>query len=138
MREYLYDEIEIGQTESFEVKITQEMVEAFCALSGDLNPLHTNLDFAKESGYDACVVYGMVTASFLSTLAGVYLPGKWCLLQEVKTSFATPVFVGDTLSITGKVVKKHDTFKQIEIKARIVNQNSKCVCRATVKAGVLK
>ena len=88
--------------------------------------------------YDSCVVYGMLTASFLSTLAGVYMPGKWCLLQGVETSFVKPVFRGDVLTIRGKVGEKHDAFKQIEIKARIVNQEGKCVCRAKVKAGVLK
>lgn len=138
MNQFLYNEIEIGQEVGFYATVTQEMVDAFCNMSGDINPLHTNLEFAKESGYNSCVVYGMLTASFMSTLAGVYMPGKWCLLQEVKTSFTAPVFVGDVLKITGKVVNKHDAFKQIEVKARVANQEGKCVCRAGIKAGVLK
>lgn len=138
MNEFLYDEIEVGQEVSFQADVTKEMVDSFCKISGDINPLHTNLEFAKESGYDSCVVYGMLTASFMSTLAGVYMPGKWCLLQEVKTSFAAPVFVGDVLTIKGKVSAKHDAFKMIEVKTRVVNQNGKCVCRGMIKAGVLK
>ena len=63
MNEYLYEEIEVGQEEEFEVLITEKMMDAFCQISGDINPLHTDLTFAQESGYDSCVVYGMLTAS---------------------------------------------------------------------------
>ena len=138
MNEYLYEDISIGQEEKFQVTVTQEIMDSFCKISGDVNPLHTDLAFAQESGYSSCVVYGMLTASYLSTLAGVYIPGKWCLLENVDTTFVKPVFVGDTLTIKGKVADKHDIFKRVEIKARIENQERVCVCRAKVKARVLK
>lgn len=82
------------------------------------------------------VVYGMLGASFLSTLAGVYLPGEHCLLHGVDLKFAKPIFIGDTLTVTGVVDEVNDTFREITIKASIVNQGGKKVTRAVIRAGV--
>jgi len=80
----------------------------------------------------------MLTASFFSTLVGVYLPGKNCLFQECKDiRFHSPVFIGDTLKITGQVVEIDNRFNRITLKANIRNQEEKKVCSAKLIAGVL-
>nr|MCR5474206.1 dehydratase [Lachnospiraceae bacterium] len=80
--------------------------------------------------------YGMLTASFLSTLAGVYLPGKRSLIQEVKVKFAKPVYVGDTISVEGTVEEKHDIYSLIVLKVTMKDQDGRKVCRATMRVGV--
>lgn len=137
MNKYSFDEIQINQRESFNVTITSDMMKKFMEITGDINPLHTDLEFAKSKGYDKNVVYGMLTSSFLSTLAGVYLPGKYSLIQSVETLFKKPVFPGDTLTVTGEVVEKHDVAKRITLKVTIVNQNNEKVCRGTMEIGVM-
>ncbi|MBQ7007453.1 MAG: MaoC family dehydratase N-terminal domain-containing protein, partial [Oscillospiraceae bacterium] len=71
-----------------------------------------------------------------STLAGVYLPGEHCLLHSVETKFSSPVFPGDTLTVTGKISEINDTFKTLTIKGHITNQDGKKVCKAVIQAGV--
>lgn len=139
MNEYKYSDLSAGGVQaSFSRTITAAMLDDFLAISGDVNPLHSDRDFAVESGYPDRVVYGMVTASLYSTLAGVYLPGKYCLLQSVHSDFLAPVFIGDTLTCEGKIVEMSDAFKRIVIKAVIRNQHGKKVSRAKIEAGVLK
>lgn len=84
------------------------------------------------------LVYGLLVSSFYSTLAGVYLPGKYCLLHKVETQFCSPVFIGDELKISGKIIEKNDNFKQITIKAEVRNQDGKKVNRAKIIAGILR
>ena len=136
MNDYTYEEIEIGHKESFTVTVTKEMMESFCAMTGDVNPLHNDEEYAIANGYSGRVVYGMLTGSLLSTLAGVYLPGKRSLIQEVKIKFAKPVYIGDTLTIEGTVEEKHDAFSLIVLKAVIRNEAGDKVCRATMRVGV--
>ncbi len=136
MNEYTYEEIETGQKESFEVTVTEEMMSSFCAITGDVNPLHNDEDYAVSKGHPGKVVYGMLTASLLSTLAGVYLPGKNSLIQEVKLKFSRPVYIGDTLTVEGVVDEKHDIYSLIILKAVIRNQNNNIVCKATMQVGV--
>lgn len=137
MKEYTYEECQIGKKESFSVTITQEMLEMFKTVSGDYNPLHNEVSYATEKGFDGRVVYGMLTASFLSTLAGMYLPGKYCLIQEVNTKFAKPVYVNDVLTVTGEVIERNDLFQQLVLKILILNQCKETVVRAKMKVGVL-
>ena len=123
MNEYKLEDIQIGMTQNFNVQITEKMQNDFRQNTGDINPMHSNQEFAKEKGFDQPLVFGMLTASFFSTLVGVYLPGKNCLFQECKEiRFHNPVFVGDKLEIQGEVIEIDDRFKRITIKAIIRNQ----------------
>ena len=138
MNEYTFDEIAVGASESFAVTVTADMMDRFRADTGDVNPLHNDEAFALERGYTGRVTYGMLTASFLSTLAGVYMPGKWCLIQRVETDFPKPVYPGDTLTVTGTVKEKDDTFRNVTLAVRIRNQNGDTVLRGKMRLGVLK
>ena len=136
MNEFEFEDLSIGQTAEFTVTIEEEMLELFKKLSGDVNPLHCDREYALSMGYSGRVVYGMLTASFYSTLAGVYLPGKNCLLYEVNSSFNKPVFIGDVLTVRGEIKELNDTFRFSLIKAVITNQKGEKVSKATIKAGV--
>jgi len=137
MNDYKFEDIKVGMVESFERKITEEMMSKFMEITGDINPLHNDSEFAEEKGYDSRVVYGMLTASMISTLGGVYLPGKRCLIHSVEVKFAKPVYINDILTIYGTVVEVHESVRQIEIKVVIKNQHGKTVCKGKLKAGML-
>ena len=134
---FTYDQIEIGHKESFKVKVTQADMDMFREITGDVNPLHKDPEYAGALGHPGCVVFGMLTASYLSTLAGVYLPGQHSLIHSVKTKFSGAVYVDDELTIEGTVTEKNDTFELIIIKAVIKNQEGKKVCKAEMQVGVI-
>lgn len=136
MNHYRFEDIKIGLREEFDVTVTSEMMEIFLKVSGDNNPLHTDTRYAANKGFKDLVVYGMLTASFYSTLVGVYLPGEFCLLQGINISFHKPVFVGEKLTISGEVSSIHEAFRQAEIKAYIVNQDGKKISKALIKVGL--
>ena len=138
MNSYTLAELRPGMTESFTVTVTKEKMELFRQLSGDESPIHIDAEYAQQRGYPGRVCYGMLGASFFSTLAGVYLPGEHCLLHSVESKFAKPVFIGDTLTVTGVVDEVNETFSEITIKASITNQNGKKVTRGIIKAGVAR
>lgn len=136
MNNYTYDQIEVGQKESFSVVITQKMLDDFKAITGDVNPLHNDEAYAKAKGHPSVVAYGMLTASFLSTLAGVYMPGEKSLIHEVNTKMERPVYVGDELTIEGTVKEKNDTFSFIVVKVLVRNQKGEKVLKAQMQVGV--
>jgi acyl dehydratase len=137
MNKYTLETLSVGLEESFEVEITSEMQSAFCMFTKDVNPMHTDIQYANSKGFDKPLVYGMLTASFYSTLVGVYLPGKYCLFQECTLSFNAPVYIGDRLTISGLVKEVNSTLKRITIKARIRNQSAKTVSKATLVVGLV-
>ena len=138
MNSYTYDEIKVGDTETFDVTITDDMMTSFCGITNDMNPLHADEVYAKEAGFEGKVVYGMLTASLMSTLAGMYLPGRYSLIHKTESEFPAPVFIGDTLTITGEVTSKNDDFKVIELKVTARNGDGKKVLRGKMRVGVSK
>ena len=138
IKHYSYKDINVGHTESFEVKVTEEMMQKFCQISGDINPLHCDSEYARLKGYQDKVAYGMLTATFLSTLAGVWLPGEKSLIHQVEAEFPNPVYIGDSLKVEGTVKEKNDTFRFIILKVIIKNQDGKKVLRGKMRIQVME
>ena len=136
MNKYTYEEINIGQKEGFSVTVTEKMRDAFREMTGDVNPLHNDPEYAKSKGHEKCVAFGMMTASFLSTLAGVYLPGEKSLIKSTTVNFRKPVYIDDELYIEGEVSEKNDTFNMITLKVTITNQDKVKVVKGTMEVFV--
>lgn len=133
MNNYSFDELSVGMSESFDVTITADMLDSFKGITGDINPLHNDEEFAKAKGHVGRVAYGMLTASFLSTMAGVYLPGEKSLIQQVETKFVNPVYIGDTLTVKGEIAELIESVQRLELKVTITNQNGKKVLRGKMQ-----
>lgn len=142
MNEYTLAEIEVGMKAVFHKTITKEMEDAFRVISGDENPLHKDDAFAVEISngkFPGHAAFGMLTASLYSTVAGMYLPGKYSLIHSFEElSFTKPVFVGDDLTVEAEVTDKEIALKLIRLKVTIKNQNSKLVSKAKMKVLVMK
>ena len=137
MNEYLIDELNVGKEEFFRVKITEEKVEQFAMITGDYNPLHTNDFYAMEKGFSQKVVYGMLTTSFFSTLAGMYLPGKYSLIQGVELKLVKPVYINDELIVKGTVEEIHQSVQTIDVRVEIFNQIDEKVVKGKMRIGFL-
>lgn len=112
------------------------MLDKFKDITGDINPLHSDADFAIGGGYEGKVVYGFLVSSFYSILAGVYLPGKWSLIYDVKIGMNAPVFIGDKLRVSGSVIEKNDAYKMLTLKLIINNQKGKKVSKGIMRVMV--
>ncbi len=137
MREYTYEQLAVGMTETFSVTVTPDMLEQFKEISGDVNPLHRDAAYARKMGYKDKVVYGMLTASFMSAAAGMYLPGKRSLIHKIEAEFPKPVYVGDLLQVEGKITEKDDAFRLIYLKIVIKNYRNEKVLRGKMRVQVL-
>lgn len=141
MKEYTINDISVGMTESFQRQITLEMENAFREISGDQNPLHRDDEYARSIGegkFHQHVSFGMLTASLYSTLAGMYLPGKYSLIHSFdELAFVKPVYVGDVLTVTGQVIDKDMALGLIRLKVKINNQDNKIVSKAKMKVLIM-
>lgn len=136
MNHYTIDEIKIGDEVSFLYELNEEKMDMFMKITGDTNPLHTDLEYAKEKGYDEKVVYGMLTSSILSTLAGIYMPGEYSLIHSVEINFVKPVFLSKCpLEVKAKVVEIDDRFNTIKLKYQIIDNTLEKVLRGSMKIG---
>lgn len=135
MMEYRWEDLHLGLKHGFPAVFSEEMMEHFAALSGDENPLHVNRAYALAAGFPGPVVFGMMTSALYSKLVGVYLPGKYALLQGIDIDFNLPCYVGEHVDVEGEVSFLSDAFKRLEVKASIRSVDRKLISKAKIRVG---
>ena len=125
LSEYTFDEIEIGLTKQFQITITESMIDDFAKLTGDFSPIHMDKDYASTTTFEKRVVDGMLLASFLSKIVGMYLPGKHALYFSQSLDFRYPCFISDKITVSSIVIDKSVSTKILKIESKITNQEGK-------------
>ena len=123
--EYSFDEIELGMQKSFKVNISENMLNEFGRSTEDYNPLHMNEKYAASTSFKKRVCSGMFLSSFFSRLVGMYLPGKHALHMSQSLNFVNPCFIGETVTVEGKVIDKSAATKIIKLETTITNESGK-------------
>jgi 3-hydroxybutyryl-CoA dehydratase len=132
MNRYGFDDLSVGMSAQFKRKIDGEVIGGFALISGDINPLHIDADYARGSGFKDQVAHGMLCSSLFSELVGVHLPGEKCLLTDISVVFSKPVFIKDAVTVDGSITQLSPAFRSAKIDATITNQNGEVCIRAKI------
>ena len=100
LRNRPYNEIAIGDSASLQRTLSQQDIQLFAVLSGDVNPQHLDPEFAATTDFQGVIAHGMWGANLISGLLGTRLPGPGTIYRSQVLRFLAPVRVGDTLTIT--------------------------------------
>ena len=94
---YYFEDLSVGMSASYAKTITETDIVLFAGISGDVNPVHLNQEFASDTMFEGRIAHGMLTASFISTVLGTKLPGPGCIYLRQDLRFLAPVRPGDTV-----------------------------------------
>lgn len=108
---------------NFTVAVTEADCDAFAAMSGDTNPLHTDNEFAAQSPFGRRVLHGAFSAGLVSRMAGMHLPGERCLLQGMALKFTAPILPPAELLVTGQL-KSGDIESGGRVEVRVTNRET--------------
>ncbi len=127
MENVTYDEMEIGTSASVKKTITQEDIELFAKVSGDVNLVHLDEEYAKTTMFKQTISHGMLPASLISTVLGTKLPGAGTIYLKQALKFTKPVFPGDTIKAELTVTQKDDDKKFVTLECKCTNQKGDVV-----------
>lgn len=88
----------------YEIELDLAAAHSFADLSGDQNPIHVDAKYAERTPFKRQVLHGAYSAGLISRLAGMYLPGKGCLLHSMKLRFVAPVQPPVRLVVSGRQI----------------------------------
>jgi len=121
----------IGECYSEKIVATDEIIAKIANVSGDVNPIHLDDDYAKHSVFGKRIAHGLFCINAISMIIGNYLPGAGAILIEQKFKYRKPVYINDEIKITVTVIDKI-TEKDIYILETIcINQNNDVVLEGT-------
>ena len=103
--------------------ISRHQLALYCGGSGDHNPIHVDIDFAKKFGFKDVFAHGMLSMAFLGRLVTSWVPQK--NVRKLGTRFTSITWVGDVITISGKVTGKREANgeKLIDLEVKCTNQN---------------
>ena len=83
--------------------ITRSTLALYAGASGDHNPIHIDLDFAKEAGMKDVFAHGMLIMAYLGRAVTNIVPQS--NLKNFNVRFSSITNVSDILTCSGKVNK---------------------------------
>jgi 3-hydroxybutyryl-CoA dehydratase len=97
---YYIDQLKPGLSESLARTVTERDIQLFGEVSGDMNPVHFDEEYAKTTMFKGRIAHGMLSASYISTVLGMQMPGPGTIFMSATTRFKAPVRIGDTVVTT--------------------------------------
>ena len=132
------DDFHVGQHATFQKTFTEDDVRHFIEITSDVNPLHVDEAFAAETQFKRRVLHGMLTASILSTMVGMLIPGTGAVYRSQTLRFLRPVYLGETVT-AHFVIRSIDRAKhRLEIESWIENEAGERVVEGVCEAGFLR
>lgn len=137
MKGKYFEELEVGM--EFEHQPSRTVTETdnllFTTLTLNPQPLHLDAEFARESIHGQILVNSIFTLGLVvglsvgDTTLGTTLGN----LGFDKTTFPNPVFIGDTITVSTKVISKRESRTKpdrgiVTFEHRGVNQRDEIVC----------
>lgn len=131
-----FDEISVGDSASVVRTLSQEDIELFAIMSGDVNPAHLDEEYAKSEMFQKVIGHGMWGGSLISTVLGTKLPGPGTIYLGQTLKFRRPVGIGDTVTVRVTAAEMDPEKKRIVFDCICENQDGKPVIegQATVLA----
>lgn len=133
-----FDDLSVGQRATFAKTLTEADLSLFVAITGDVNPLHVNEEFARRTLFGGRIAHGMLSASLFSTMVGMLLPGIGAIYRSQTLEFLLPVRIGDTLTAVFEVDEIDREKNHIGIVSWIENQRGEVVIRGKAAASLLR
>lgn len=120
-----FDQVKVGD----EIKpivlppISRHQLALYCGGSGDHNPIHVDIDFAKKFGFKDVFAHGMLSMAFLGRIVTSWVPQSQ--VRVLGTRFTSITWVGDVITVSGKVTGKREEGGQklVDLEVKCTNQN---------------
>ncbi len=107
--------------------ITEDDILLFALVSGDHNPLHLDAEYAERSFFGKRIAHGFLIGSLISAVLGNDLPGPGSIYLSQTLRFLAPIHIGDTVTVTIKVVALREDKRIVTLHTACTNQHGTLV-----------
>ena len=124
---YYIDQLKPGMSESFTKTVSESDVQKFGEVSGDMNPVHFDEDYASKTLFRGRIAHGVLSASYISTVLGMKMPGPGTIFMSINCRFRAPVRIGETVTAVCTVREVNEETRRVVFD---------CVCKVGDKTVV--
>lgn len=125
--------VKVGSRTTFSKTISESDVYLFAGITGDFSPNHINRQYMEKSSYGRLMAHGALLVGFMSTVSTMAI-AETRQADETPVSvgydrvrFLQPVFPGDTVTVTYKIIEIEHSRKRSYADIEVINQNHELV-----------
>ena len=109
--------------------IIQENINLYAEASQDFNPIHIDEEFAKKTPLGGTIAHGMLILAYVSQMMTAAFGRSWIIGGKLNVRFRNPARPGDTITVSGKILKVERKEGQTLINCDVLchNQNGESV-----------
>jgi len=115
--------LSVGDEACFSKTISESDVYLFSGITGDMNPMHVNAEYAAQTKFGRRIAHGLLVSGMLGNVLGNTLPGVGTVYVSQELRFLAPTFIGDTITARVEVVEVTDSPKRVKLKTTCTNQD---------------
>ncbi|MDV2469862.1 MaoC family dehydratase [Acinetobacter chinensis] len=121
------ENIKVGDKAGLQRSFSAEEVTAFSRLSGDINPVHLDEEYASNTMFGSRIVHGALASSIFSTIFANTLPGPGCIYLKSENKFLKPVYLNDIVDYQVEVVEINSERKKVIFETRAFINGKTCI-----------
>lgn len=114
--------------------ISRTTLALYAGASGDHNPMHIDIDYARAAGESDVFAHGMLVMAYLGRSVTSWAPQT--ALRSFNTRFTAITRIGEKIIVTGKVVEKMQVDGENRVKIELAATNEKGDMKAAGEAVV--
>jgi 3-hydroxybutyryl-CoA dehydratase len=124
--------VQIGDEVTFSKTVSESDVYLFAGITGDLSPNHVDEQAMQKSKYGRRIAHGALLVGYMSNCstaicARTNSPGETPVsLGYDRIRFITPVFIGDTITVTYRVAEIDPVKRQSKAEVRVTTRGELC------------
>jgi acyl dehydratase len=103
--------------------VTADVVRRYAELTGDFNPLHFDEEFASRTRFGRLISQGGIAVGLVHALVAMDLPGPGTVFTRQEWVFPAPVFIGDTITVEGRITTWLEPRTRGEMEFTVANQD---------------
>lgn len=101
--------------------LSRTTLALYAGASGDHNPIHIDIDFARDAGMADVFAQGMLSAAYLGRLLTRWVPQQ--NIRSLGMRFVGITHLGDAVHCTGRVTEKFEADGEQRVRLEIATAN---------------
>lgn len=115
MKAACLENLKVGQSYTTINVVSDADVVKFSEVTGDVNPIHLDETYAKNSVFGERIAHGMISAGYISAIFGTKFPGPGSIYLSQNLKFRAPVKLEDTVETTVTITGLNERRKRITL-----------------------
>ncbi|NIM96097.1 MAG: oxidoreductase, partial [Anaerolineales bacterium] len=103
-------------------------IEEYIALTGDNNPIYSDPEVARMTGFEGSVVPGPLLGGMFSYLLGTKLPGRGTNYLKQSFRFSSPAYPNEEITASVEVVRLRPEKNLVDLRTLCTNTRGENLC----------